>query len=159
MTKPAPGEFAPDFELITDKGEVFRLSFFRGNPVVLFFYPEDDTPGCTIENLEFSLLAQEFEKLGAKLVGISPDSVKKHCDFRDKFNLAVTLAADPEHKAINAFGLWGPKVSFGRHIVGLTRATVLINADGTIAQNFLARPIKGHAAKVLEATRMLVAGG
>jgi len=156
MTKPAPGEIAPDFELITDSGEPFRLSAHKGHPVVLFFYPEDDTPGCTIENQEFSVLAPEFAKIGAKLVGISPDSVKKHCDFRDKYQLGVTLAADPDHIAIEAFGLWGPKVSFGRHIIGLTRATILIGPNGKIVQNFLARPIKGHAAKVLDATKALI---
>jgi peroxiredoxin Q/BCP len=158
MSRPAPGDMAPDFTLTSDRGDSFTLSAHRGHPVILFFYPEDDTPGCTVENLEFSLLSPEFAKLGATMVGISPDSIKKHCDFRDKFSLAMPLLADPDLVAANAFGLWGPKVSFGRNIIGLTRMTVLIGAYGKVAQNILARPIKGHAAKVLEATRALAAG-
>ena len=159
MARPAAGDLVPDFELAADDGGVFRLSAQRGAPVVLFFYPEDDTPGCTIENLEFSELAPEFERLGAKLVGISPDGIEKHCRFRDKYGLGFRLLSDPDHLAIGAFGLWGPKVSFGRPIIGLTRMTAVVAPDGTLAGLFLARPIKGHAAKMLEVVRQLVAGG
>lgn len=156
MTRPAPGEMAPDFEIVTDRSEPFRLSDHRGKLVVLFFYPTDDTELCTIENQEFSLLAADFAKLGVVLVGISPDSVESHCAFRDKYNLAVTLAADIEHKVVTAYGVWGTKISYGREIIGLTRGTVIVGADGKIARNFLARPVKGHAQKVLDEVRKLV---
>ena len=150
------GDRAPDFALETDKGDVFKLSAQRGKPVVLFFYPEDETDGCTIENIEFTDEMPEFEALGAKVVGISPDSVEKHCKFRDKYRLGVTLAADPEHVAIKAYDVWGPKKLFGVHYDGLIRATFLVGPDGKIAGSWLVTRIKGHAATVLAATKELV---
>ncbi|MDB5560791.1 MAG: Thiol peroxidase, Bcp-type [Hyphomicrobiales bacterium] len=151
------GAEAPDFELMTDKGTLFRLSDQKGSPVVLFFYPQDDTEGCTIENLEFSAEAPEFERLGVKLLGISPDSVDAHCAFRDKYALGVTLAADPERKAVEAYGLWGQKHTFGRDYIGLIRTSFLIDRDGNIAEIWPVTRIKNHAGKVLEAVKAMAA--
>jgi peroxiredoxin Q/BCP len=151
------GAKAPDFELATDKGPIFRLSEQKGAPVVLFFYPQDDTEGCTIENLEFSAEAPEFAKLGIKLVGISPDTVAAHCAFRDKYALGVTLAADPERQAIEAYGVWGQKHTFGRDYIGLIRTTFLIDRDGTVAEVWPVTRIKNHAGKVLAAAKAMAA--
>ncbi|HEY4200517.1 MAG TPA: peroxiredoxin [Devosiaceae bacterium] len=151
-----PGAKAPDFSLETASGTTFRLSSQLGHPVVLYFYPQDDTEGCTIENMDFSRLAPDFAALGVTLVGISPDSVADHCKFRDKYGLGTTLASDPEHKAIGAFDLWKPKKTFGREYIGLVRTTVLIDASGRIAQLWTVTRIKNHAATVLEAAKALV---
>jgi peroxiredoxin Q/BCP len=158
MTAIATGMPAPDFALQTDAGTTFRLSEMRGAPVVLYFYPQDDTEGCTIENQEFSALAPEFARLGVKLVGISPDSVSDHCKFRDKYGLSVTLASDPDHKAIAPYGLWQEKTTFGRTYVGLVRTSFLIDAEGRIAGIWKVTRIKKHAASMLEAARALVSG-
>ena len=157
MTIPAIGSPAPDFQLTTDSYEKFQLSDHRGKPVVLYFYPEDDTEGCTIENIEFTDQMPEFRKLHAAVVGISPDTVEKHCTFRDKYNLGVPLAADPDRQVIEAYGLWQLKKLYGREFMGVKRATVLIDAAGKIAGVFHATRIRGHAEKVLAATRALVA--
>jgi thioredoxin-dependent peroxiredoxin len=158
MPNIAVGDKAPDFELPTDRGTVFRLSSHRGRPVVLFFYPEDGTEGCTVENIEFTEKLAEFEALGVAVVGISPDSVEKHCRFRDKHGLKAILVADPEHKAIDAYGVWGPKKLYGRAFDGLIRSSFLVGPDGMIAAAWTVRRIKGHAAAVLEAARQLVEG-
>ncbi|WP_375451033.1 peroxiredoxin [uncultured Devosia sp.] len=155
MTKAAEGEIAPDFTLPRDDGANFTLSAYRGQPVVLFFYPQDDTEGCTIENQEFSALAPEFTRRGAVLVGISPDSVAQHCKFRDKYGLSVPLVADPDRVAVTAFGLWQWKVLYGREYEGLVRTSFLIDADGRIAKVVKATRIKGHAAKMLAAVDAL----
>lgn len=151
MPVPAIGAAAPDFELTTDTYEKFRLSSQLGRPVILYFYPQDDTEGCTLENIEFTDLMPEFRKLKAVVVGISPDTVEKHCTFRDKYNLGVPLAADPDHAVIDAYGLWQLKKLWGVEFMGVKRATVIINADGKMAAVIHATRIKGHAAKVLEA--------
>jgi peroxiredoxin Q/BCP len=150
------GATAPDFELTTDTYEKFRLSDNRGRPVVLYFYPQDDTEGCTLENIEFTDQMPAFKALGAVVVGISPDSVEKHCSFRDKYNLGVTLAADPERKAIEAYGVWQLKKLWGTEFMGVKRVTVLVGPDGKVTGVFHATRIKGHAEKVLAATRELV---
>jgi len=157
MTKIEIGRKAPDFALTTDRNETFRLSEHKGPAVVLVFYPQDDTEGCTVENIEFTQLMPEFKKLGAEVVGISPDSVADHCKFRDKYQLALTLVADPDHQAIDAYEVWGPKTTFGRDYVGLIRTTFLVGPDGKIAGIWRVNRIKAHAAEVLEATRALVA--
>ena len=156
MTLPSPGSPAPDFELVTDSYQKFRLSEHRGHPVVLYFYPQDDTEGCTLENIEFTDQMPEFKRLGAIVVGISPDSVEKHCSFRDKYNLGVILAADPDRKAIEAYGIWQLKKLWGVEYMGVKRITVLVDQDGKVAEVFHATRIKGHAEKVLAATRALV---
>lgn len=155
MPLPAIGSPAPDFELTTDAYEKFRLSRNLGRPVVIYFYPQDDTEGCTLENIEFTDLMPEFRKLKAVVIGISPDTVEKHCSFRDKFNLGVPLASDPDHAVIDAYGLWQLKKLWGVEYMGVKRATVVIDAEGNVAALLLANRIKGHAAKVLESVRAL----
>lgn len=157
MTRIVIGNEAPGFTLPTDRNELFRLSDRKGSPVVLVFYPRDDTEGCTIENIEFTRLMPEFKKLGAEVVGISPDSVADHCAFRDKYGLGLTLVADPERQAIEAYEVWGPKTTFGHDYVGLIRTTFLVGPDGRIAGIWRVNRIKNHAADVLEAARALVA--
>jgi thioredoxin-dependent peroxiredoxin len=151
MPIPALGATAPDFELPTAAGTPLRLSSLRGGLVVLFFYAEDDTEGCTIENQQFSLLRPAFEALGSTLIGVSEDSVERHRRFCSKHGIDVTLVADPDHVAIEAYGVWGPKVTFGHHLVGLIRSTFLIGTDGRILAHWHVTRIKGHADKVLEA--------
>ncbi|MGV3491088.1 MAG: peroxiredoxin [Devosia sp.] len=155
MSLISTGAVAPDFELVTDAYEKFRLSEHLGRAVVLYFYPQDDTEGCTLENIEFTDLMPEFQKLGAIVVGISPDTVEKHCSFRDKYNLGVPLAADPERKAIEAYGIWQLKKLWGTEFMGVKRVTVLVGPDGRVAGVFHATRIKGHAQKVLDAVRAL----
>lgn len=155
MPVPALGTPAPDFELTTDARESFRLSRHLGRPVVLYFYPQDDTEGCTLENIEFTDLMTEFRALEATVVGISPDTVEQHCSFRDKYNLGVPLASDPGHAVIEAYGLWQLKKLWGVEFMGVKRATVVIDAEGNIAGVIHATRIKGHAAKVLDAVRGL----
>jgi peroxiredoxin Q/BCP len=156
MAKPVKGRKAPDFELPAADGSRFRLSAERGHPVVLYFYAEDDTEGCTIENQAFSALLPQFAEIGVRVVGISADSVEKHCRFRDKYGLATTLLADPGHLAIDAYGVWGPKVTFGHHMVGLIRSSFLIDAAGKLAADWHVRRIRGHAEAVLAEARLLV---
>lgn len=153
MPQKQQGDRAPDFEIVGDDGKPFSLSAQRGRPVVLFFYPQDDTEGCTIENVEFSDLAPAFAALGVTLIGISPDSVADHCAFREKYGLSVKLLSDPDHKAIHAFGLWQEKVTFGRQYVGLVRSTYFIDARGKIAGHWKVTRIKNHAKTVLDAIK------
>lgn len=152
----AAGDTAPDFTLPTDSGEDFTLSAQRGQPVVLFFYPKDNTPGCTVENREFSEHAEQFAELGVHLVGISPDTVEDHARFRKAHDLKPVLAADPEHKVSEAYGFWGEKKNYGKTYMGLIRGTVLIDAEGRVAQSWVVRRTAGHAAKVLEAAEALL---
>lgn len=145
------GDLAPDFTLELDDGSLFALQEKRGRPVVLFFYPEDDSGGCTDENQEFSDLKDAFEKLGAWLVGVSPDTLESHRKFRQKYNLSIPLASDPTRSTIEAFGLWQLKKLYGREFMGLIRTSFIIDAKGRIARRIRATRIKGHAHKMLEA--------
>lgn len=157
MTVPAIGTVAPDFTLPTAKGEPFRLFGQRGKWVVLYFYPQDDTEGCTLENQEFSQLLPQFSGLGAVVAAISPDSVESHCSFRDKFALKVTLLADPDLSAVQAFGLWQLKKLWGVEYMGLVRTSFIIDPEGRIVAMLKATRIRGHAQKVLDALRALQA--
>jgi peroxiredoxin Q/BCP len=148
------GALAPDFTLQLDNGTLFQLSAVRGRPVVLFFYPEDDSGGCTDENIEFSERLDAFASLGARLVGISPDTVETHSKFRRKYNLRVPLAADPERIAIEAFGLWKLKKLYGREFMGLIRTSFIIDQEGRVARIIRATRIRGHAEKMLEALEL-----
>jgi peroxiredoxin Q/BCP len=150
------GDVAPDFALALDDGTTFALSGQRGNPVVMFFYPEDDSGGCTTENQEFSNRLEAYHKLGASLVGISPDNVESHVKFRRKYNLRVPLAADPERLAIEAFGLWQLKKLYGREFMGLIRTSFIIDSSGRIVRKIRATRIAGHAQRVLEALEVHV---
>lgn len=158
MTELREGEDAPDFTVPLDDGTSFNLAAAKGQPVVLYFYPEDDSGGCVDENKEFSERAAAFHKLGARLVGISPDTIESHIKFRKKYGLAVPLAADPEHLAIEAFGLWKLKKLYGREFMGLIRTSFIIDADGKVSRIIRATRILGHAQKMLEALEAHVAG-
>ena len=155
MPEVTEGMMAPDFSLPLDNGATFCLSEHRGRPVVLFFYPEDDSGGCKDENIEFSERAADFAALGVTLVGISPDTLESHGKFRRKYDLQVPLAADPERVAIEAFGLWRLKKLYGREFMGVIRATVIVDAEGRIWRIMRATRILGHAQKVLDAVREL----
>lgn len=157
MTSLSVGDMAPDFTLETDDGAPLTLSTLRGRAVVLYFYPQDDTEGCTVEAIEFTALRDEFAVTNIDVIGISPDSVDDHCAFRDKYDLGIRLVSDPDHRAIDAYGLWGEKTNFGRKYMGLIRTTFLIDGKGRIAEIWTVRRIKGHAAAVLDAARALTA--
>jgi peroxiredoxin Q/BCP len=147
------GNPVPDVTVQTHDGRPFRLLDHLGQPMVLFFYPQDDTEGCTLEVQEFDGLLPEFERSGISLFGISPDSVASHQAFRAKYGLGLSLLSDPGHRAADAFGLWREKTTFGRTYVGLVRTTVLIHSGGTAAALVPAPRIKGHAAQVLAHAR------
>lgn len=149
MAHPAIGSPAPDFALQSDRGALVRLSALRGRPVVIYFYPEDDSGGCTTQNLEFSALVPKFRAAGAALFGISPDEAARHARFRDKYGLKVTLLADPDREAIGAYGLWQMKTLYGREFMGVVRMSFLIGADGTLVEAVRATRIKGHAERML----------
>ncbi len=155
MAEVTSGDKAPDFDLETDDGGRFRLSAMHGKKVVVYFYPKDDTQGCTIEAIDFTKAGPAFEAAGTTVVGISPDTTESHCKFRDKHGLGVRLAADPERKAIEAFGLWIEKSMYGRKYMGVERATFLIGADGRIARAWKPVKIPGHVEEVLAAAEAL----
>jgi peroxiredoxin Q/BCP len=155
MAIPQPGKLAPDFTLPTDGGDKVELSQFKGRKVVLYFYPKDDTSGCTLEAVTFTALAPEFAAAGAAVVGVSPDSVKSHDRFKAKHELGVILAADEERKAIEAYGVWGEKSMYGRKYMGVLRTTFLIGPDGRIVQVWENVKVKGHAEAVLAAVKAL----
>jgi len=157
MAKLAVGRKAPEFELPGDGGGVIKLADLLGRPVVLFFYPQDDTETCTKEAVAFSQLKGEFDKLGARLVGLSPDSQRKHDKFKAKYDLRMALASDPERRAIEAYGVWGEKTTFGRTYMGVERTTFLIDAAGKINRIWRVERVAGHAEDVLEAVRALAA--
>lgn len=155
MTELSPGQDAPQFELPRDGGGTLTLSALRGKAVVLYFYPKDDTSGCTAEAIDFSALKADFEKAGAVVIGMSPDSAKKHDKFKAKHSLSVDLVADEERKAIEAYGVWAEKSMYGRKYMGVERTTFLIDRDGKIARIWPKVKVPGHAADVLAAVRAL----
>ncbi|MCA0047427.1 peroxiredoxin [Mesorhizobium sp. B283B1A] len=149
------GDLAPQFDLPRDGGGSISLAASLGKPVVLYFYPQDDTTSCTQEAISFSQLKPEFEKAGAVVIGLSPDPVKKHDKFKSKYSLTIDLAADEERKVIDAYNLWVEKSMYGRKYMGVERATFLIGRDGRIARIWRKVRVKGHAEEVLEAVRTL----
>lgn len=155
MTELAVGQKAPDFALPRDSGGTLQLSDFAGKPVVLYFYPQDDTEACTAEAIDFSALKPEFAKFGAVVIGVSPDSIKRHDNFKKKYRLALDLAADEELKTLKAYGVWGEKTLFGRTYMGVVRTTFLIGPDGRIARLWKKVRVRGHAEQVLEAVKAL----
>jgi peroxiredoxin Q/BCP len=155
MAELATGQAAPQFELSSDGGGTIRLADLRGKFVVLYFYPKDDTSGCTAEAIDFSALKPEFDKAGAVVIGVSPDSREKHDKFKSKYGLAVQLVADEERKAINAYGVWAEKSMYGRKYMGVERSTFVIGPDGKIAKIWTNVRVSGHASEVLEAVRSL----
>jgi peroxiredoxin Q/BCP len=144
---------APDFALLDDTGAARRLSDFRGRPVILYFYPEDDTPGCTKEACNFRDDYSAYQNAGVTILGVSPDSVASHVKFKTKYQLPFPLLADEGHKVCDAYGVWGPKKFMGKEYEGVLRTTFLIDAQGKIAQVFEnVRPAE-HSAQVLEALK------
>ena len=144
------GDFAPNFDLPTDAGGV-RLNDLRGQFVVLFFYPKDDTSGCTAEALDFNRLAPRFAAAGAALVGVSPDSVTRHANFKRKHALTLTLAADEAHTTLEAYGVWREKSMYGRKYFGVERTTAIVDPSGRIACLWRKVKVPGHAEEVLAA--------
>lgn len=151
----AEGKKAPEFTLPGDNGEKIKLSAFKGGPVVVYFYPKDDTPGCTKEAIAFTGLLDEFEKLGATVIGVSPDSAAAHDKFIAKHNLAVRLAADEDKKVVEKYGVWVEKSMYGRKYMGVERSTFLIDAKGKVARVWRKVKVPGHAEAVLDAVREL----
>ncbi|MBN9281775.1 MAG: peroxiredoxin [Hyphomicrobium denitrificans] len=149
------GENAPDFSLPDDAGSVVRLSKLKGRPVVVYFYPKDDTSGCTQEAKDFSCLADQFAKAGADVVGISPDSAASHKKFKTKYDLPLRLLADENKDAANAYGVWVEKSMYGRKYMGVERSTFLIDSKGKIVRSWRKVKIPGHAEDVLAAVKAL----
>jgi peroxiredoxin Q/BCP len=143
------GQPAPDFELESDAGETVRLSSFRGNPVVLYFYPKDDTPGCTTQACGIRDAYGEFERAGAVVLGVSPDKPGSHVKFKEKYGLPFTLLADPEHEVAELYGAWGEKSRYGRTYMGIVRSTFVIDADGTVKKAMPNVNPQSHAGDVL----------
>ncbi len=152
------GQVAPDFTLLSDSGEQVRLGQFRGSLVVLYFYPKDDTPGCTREACAFRDLEQEMEKLGAVILGVSPDGVESHKKFRAKFGLNFPLLADVDHSVAKAYGAWREKTRFGKKTMGIQRSTFLIDANGIVRKVWKNVQVDGHDAQVLDALKALISG-
>jgi len=149
------GDKAPDFELAADDGGKLKLSKLKGKPVVLYFYPKDDTTGCTTEAKDFTSLAADFRKAGVEVIGVSPDSVESHRKFAKKHDLAIRFAADTDKAVAMAYGVWTEKSMYGRKFMGVERSTFLIGKNGRIARSWRKVRVPGHAEAVLAAVRDL----
>jgi len=147
------GDKAPAFDLPTDGEGTFNLPEDLKGPVVLFFYPKDDTSGCTKEAIEFTQNLAEFEKLGVQVVGMSPDPVKKHDKFKAKHELAVTLVSDEDKSALEAYGVWVEKSMYGRKYMGVERTTLVIGTDGVVVKAWHKVKVPGHVEAVLDFVR------
>lgn len=159
-----PGTQAPDFEAVDQHGKIHRLRDYAGRTIVLYFYPEDDTPGCTDEACQFRDALPKFETGGAVVLGVSPDSADSHRAFAAKFGLPFTLLADTQRSAAgapaicDAYGVWGEKNLYGHKSIGVKRATYIIDGEGIVRKRWGRVSIKGHAADVLAAVRELASG-
>jgi peroxiredoxin Q/BCP len=149
------GDAAPEFELPSDGNKPIRLKDFRGRKLVLYFYPKDDTTGCTAEAIAFNGLRKAFEKAGASVVGVSPDPVKAHARFKAKHGLSLDLGSDETKDMLNAYGVWVEKSMYGRKYMGVERTTLLIDAEGKIARVWRKVKVPGHAEEVLAAVQAL----
>ncbi|WP_437711031.1 peroxiredoxin [Sorangium sp. So ce448] len=147
------GDRAPDFSLESDSGKTVGLADFPGKTVVLYFYPKDDTPGCTREAQAFSAALRAFAEAGAVVLGVSRDSVERHRKFRDKYDLGVTLLSDPDLAAHNAYGVYGEKSMYGKKVMGTIRSTFIIGPDRAVKHAFSAVKVDGHADEVLALVR------
>lgn len=149
------GDLAPDFTLPRDGGTTVTLSALKPSAVVLYFYPRDDTPGCTTEAIEFTALADEFAAAGAKVIGVSKDTVAKHDKFVAKHDLGVMLVSDAEGDVCERYGTWVEKSMYGKTSMGIERATFLIDAEGRLARIWRKVKAQGHAAEVLDAVKAM----
>jgi peroxiredoxin Q/BCP len=149
------GKKAPDFALPDDSGGKLHLSKLKGRTVVVYFYPKDDTSGCTMEAKDFSCLAQEFAAEGAELIGVSPDSTASHQKFKSKHALSVRLLSDEQKDVAKAYGVWVEKSMYGRKYMGVERSTFLIDNTGKVAKSWRKVRVPGHAEEVLQAVRAL----
>ena len=149
------GAKAPDFTLAADDGSKIKLSALKGQPVVLYFYPRDDTPGCTREACAFRDAKKQLAAVGAKVLGVSTDDVASHEKFRDKYKLNFPLLADPDHKVAEKYGAWREKNMYGKKSMGIQRSTYLIDAEGKVAHVWQRVQVDGHDAKVLAALQEL----
>ena len=145
------GKPAPAFALTSDSGETVTLEGLRGKPVVLYFYPKDDTPGCTTQACGIRDAWGEFEERGAVVLGVSPDSESSHVKFKEKYGLPFTLLADPEHKVAEDYGVWGEKTAYGKTYMGVSRSTFLIDSEGNVAKVMHKVKPDTHADDVLAA--------
>jgi peroxiredoxin Q/BCP len=154
-TNPSPGSKAPAFSLSRDGGGKVALADFKGQNLVLYFYPRADTPGCTVESKAFSSLSKAFAKAGTAVLGVSADPVKAQDAFKAKHGLAIPLASDESHRMLEAYGVWGEKSMYGKKFMGITRTTFLIDRDGRIARIWPKVKVEGHAEEVLAAAKEL----
>jgi peroxiredoxin Q/BCP len=154
---PAEGSAAPKFELDSDTDERVASKDFAGRWLVVYFYPKDNTPGCTREAQDFTKAAARLKKLGAEVVGISKDSVKSHCGFKEKIGIGFRLLSDPELKTHRAYGAWGKKVMYGKEVEGVIRSTFLVAPDGKLAKAWRSVKVDGHVDKVIAALEELEA--
>jgi thioredoxin-dependent peroxiredoxin len=145
-----PGKKAPDFALLDQDDKKVSLSDFKGKWLVLYFYPKDDTPGCTIEGIEFTAHQKEFEMLGAVVLGVSGDSAKSHCDFIEKHKLGIRLLTDTEKEMMRAYGAFGSKMLYGKSFLGIIRSTVLVDPSGKVTHHWPKVKAEGHAEAVLK---------
>ncbi len=151
----AIGAKAPDFSLPADGGATVSLAALKGSKVVLYFYPKDDTSGCTREAMEFNALRGEFEKAGTRIIGVSADSVASHDKFKKKYDLGFALGSDESKATLEAYGVWVEKSMYGKKYMGIERTTVLIDAAGRIARVWPKVKVPDHAAEVLEAAKSI----
>ena len=151
----AAGDKAPSFKITTDSGETITSANLKGSPYIVYFYPKDDTSGCTKEAIGFSESLKKFEKLGVTVLGISKDSLESHAKFRKKHKLKIALGSDPETKMANDWGVWGEKSLYGRKYMGMERATFLVDAKGVIKQAWHKVKVPGHVEAVLQAAEAL----
>lgn len=149
------GDKAPSFKIATDEGETLSASGLKGAPYVVYFYPKDDTSGCTKEAIGFTEALKKFEKAGVRVIGVSKDSIESHAKFRKKHKLKIALGADTDIKMAKDWGVWGEKTLYGRKYMGMERATFLVNAKGVIAQAWRKVKVPGHVEAVLEAAKAL----
>ena len=150
MARLEAGQPAPDFSLDADDGSTVSLADLRGQTVALYFYPKDDTTGCTAQACEFRDAQADYEAAGVRVIGVSPDPLKSHLKFRDKYDLTFTLLSDPDHVAAEAYGVWVEKSMYGRTYMGIERSTFVIGPDGVLKEALYKVKPKGHAASLLE---------
>ena len=149
------GKKAPSFSLESSDGGHIKLADLAGKTLVLYFYPRDNTPGCTLEAQEFRDAGPALKKLGATVIGVSKDSIASHCKFRDKYKLSFPLLSDPDGKVLEAYGAWGDKVMYGKKMKGIIRSTVVIDRAGKVAKHWPKVSVKGHVAEVVAAVKAL----